>query len=619
MKIISLSNGHDASITAFENGEILGHWELERVLNIKHFCGVDHGNEIAGVLYDHVLPRLGWEVSDIDAVVFAGKSEWKKTEFHTFVPQYEDHDNKKPWSYGTLELRGEIIRPCYSVVHHVNHMAYAYFTSPYTSSLLFSYDGIGDGTSTMAGKGHHNKLKVTHNFARDLPERNNGIGLCYSYLGRLFPFLGNDLLATAGKAMGLSSYGLPYLDGEVWDICWSMITEWMPEPGKYKARLQELLPEANFNDPMNQECQNVMATIQECLEVYLCSTITYLRTLASLQSDIPLEDGNLCMAGGCALNVQANTRLIDTGTIDNLYVPPATSDCGVSIGAALYVWHHVLDNAFDGVEWHNPYLGDEVYGKPPETRAHLTRDYNASDQARDAYINEMRDRYPELIITPLANMRETTKFAAKQLADRRIIAWAQGRCEIGPRALGNRSILCHPGSDTTDYVGDDKWYRAWRAGGGSMKLVINEAVKHREFWRPFAPIALWPDCQEYFHIDHEQPYMLEAPLAKDFQRKEEGMVYCPPGVINPRWHKIPAVVHVDGTARVQTVTFATNPLMADLLLDFKELTGLPVLLNTSLNDAGIPINNRIEDILNLVRDTEVDYAIVDNWVFFKRE
>ena len=615
MRIISLHNGHDASITAFEEGKILGHWELERVLNIKHFCGVDNGNEIAGVLYDHVLPRLGWEVRDIDKVVFAGKSEWAKTEFAEYVPQYENDNMETPYAWGHVKLRGEHIRDACAVLHHVNHMAYAYYTSPFTRATLFSYDGIGDDTSTMAGYGEGNKLEVRYIFSKNAfgALGNNGIGLCYSYLGRLFPFLGNDLLATAGKAMGLSSYGKPYSGDEhctksayhpkVYDICWDMITEWMPNPGKYKAALEEELGPVDWNDPMDYEVQNVMATIQACLEDYLCDTVMNLC--------LEFKCRDVAMAGGCALNVQANSELYHRRVVDNLYVPPATSDCGVSIGAGLYVWHNYLDGPFNGVEWHNPYLGDEVYGKPPRWEASLTRNYRDEDKVRDDYIKEMREKYPELVVQPMANKLAAIKFAATQLADKKIIAWAQGKAEIGPRALGNRSILCHPGP-LQEYAGDNRWMLDWRMGGGSMKKVINEAVKHREYWRPFAPLALWPDCQEYFEIDHEQPYMLEAPLAKDWDMSDFDSHAR-------KWWDIAAVVHVDGTTRVQTVHYGTNHMMTDLLIEFKALTGLPVLLNTSLNDAGIPINNTMEDILNLVRDTEVDFAIVDNWVFRKRD
>ncbi len=217
----------------------------------------------------------------------------------------------------------------------------------------------------------------------------------------------------------------------------------------------------------------------------------------------------------------------------------------------------------------------------------------------------METEYPTIQTRLCMSEEEMLDDAAKFLASGQIIAWAHGRCEIGPRALGNRSILC-----SAEPIQDD-WLEHWKNGGGTFKQKINEAIKHREFWRPFAPIGLYEDALEYFHINHEQPYMLESPMVKEWDDGvDDGTV--------KKWHKIPAVVHVDGTSRIQTVTEKNNVLMHKLLTQYKALSGVGILLNTSLNDAGIPINNRLEDILNLLRDTEVDYAFVGNWVFKKK-
>jgi len=608
-KIIGLHNGHDASITAIEDGEILGHWELERVLEIKHFCGVDKGNEIADVLYDHVLPRLNWQVNDIDWVAFAGKTEWKKTEFAEYVPQYNNFYKKQPFEFGNVVLRGNYKVNCYSVVHHINHMAYAYFTSPFNKEgcILFSYDGIGDGTSTVAGWAKDNKVRVEAIYSKDLPERNNGIGLCYSYLGRLFPFLGNDLLATAGKAMGLSSYGTAYIDGPIFDICDKMIREWMPDPSKYKDKLQSLIGTTlDFGNPMNKECQNVMATIQYALESYVRGEILYWRTFLHLENN-NINEGNLAMAGGCALNVQANTALLDTGTVDKLYVPPATSDCGVSIGAALYVYYHILENEFGGIDWHDPYLGDTLYNAPPKV-------YSASIE--DSFEEELNKKYPTIRYDSFAegDWDSLTKRVAAYLDDGQIIAWAQGRAEIGPRALGNRSILCSA-APHRKYSGDMSWLKEWEKDGSrTFKKTVNEKVKNREFWRPFAPIALLEDAKEQFVINDEQPYMLEAPLVRGWLGDiDMGLKLSS---APPLWWSIPAVVHVDGTARVQTVTEITNPLMHLLLSEYKKLGNPGVLLNTSLNDRGVPINNSFDQIIKLLLNSDIDYAVIGTWIFW---
>lgn len=565
MKIISLHNGHDAAITAFEDGQILGHWELERVLNIKHFCGVDHSNEIADVLYNHVLPKLGWLQKDIDILVFAGCTEWRKTEFKNIVPKYDMLNNLMPYAESTAVLRDGITTvKTYSVVHHVNHMAYAYFTSPFNKSLLFSYDGIGDKTSSMAALGIDNKILVTHIFSQSVPigTTNNGIGLAYSYLGRVFPFLGTDLLATAGKAMGLSSYGKPR---DEWrKVIRSVITEWMPKPERLITELN--LNKSDLADPMNKVAQDLMATIQDELELYLCETIKALKNEPHGVKTILKDIENLCLSGGCALNVQANTRLLTEKIIKNLYVPPACSDCGISIGAGLFVWHHILDNPFSGVAWHDPYKGDTLYNHP--------------DEIKDFEV-WLKQNYPTIKAHKFISDSQVILNAATNLFNNKIIAWAQDRAEIGPRALGNRSILANPCNPDS-------------------KDIVNAKVKHREFWRPFAPIVIDSEAHDWFELDHNQPYMLEAPLAlKEYS------------------NRIPAVVHVDGTARAQTVSKTTNEKLWLLLKDFKMLKGVGVLLNTSLNDRGRPIANDLKDILNLLRDSELDVAYVGKWRFTK--
>jgi len=340
-----------------------------------------------------------------------------------------------------------------------------------------------------------------------------------------------------------------------------MLREWMPRPERLIGELS--LNPADLKDPMNKVAQDLMATIQDELELYLCETI---RALREDTKEANFNDENLCIAGGCALNVQANTRLLTEKVVDKLYIPPACSDSGISIGAALYVWHTILGNDFNGMAWHDPYLGDTLYNHP------------------DDFVNFdswMAKAYPTIKYKKIANESLLATNAAINLHNNKIVAWAQGRCEIGPRALGNRSILANPCNINS-------------------KDVVNAKVKHREFWRPFAPIVLASEAHDWFDIDHDQPYMLEAPLA----HKDTA-------------DRIPAVVHVDGTGRVQSVSRKTNPLLNDVLKDFKMLKGIGVLLNTSLNDRGKPIANDLRDILNLLRDTELDVAYVGLWEFKK--
>lgn len=337
MKIISLHNGHDSSITAFEDNVILFHWELERVLNEKHFCAYDKGNEVAEVLYKHCLPRLNWKPEDIDIIGFTSDSEWFKTEFANFIPIYNALEYKKPWAHGRIKLRNSNRDiDCYSVIHHVNHAAYAYYTSPFTNTLVYTYDGIGDLVSGIYGIGEGNQLTILGELTKDPPFglKPNAIGLTYSYLYRLFPFLNKGShveLSCAGKIMGLSSYGKPR--NEWRESIRSVLNEWMPRPERLIKELS--LNTTDLLDPMNAVTQDLSATIQDEAELFV------LESIKTIKENFNKE--NLVMAGGCALNVQINSRLVNERVVKRLWVPPACSDAGLSIGNGLYIWWNILN------------------------------------------------------------------------------------------------------------------------------------------------------------------------------------------------------------------------------------------------------------------------------------
>ncbi|NIQ80934.1 MAG: hypothetical protein GTN93_23135 [Anaerolineae bacterium] len=228
------------------------------------------------------------------------------------------------------------------------------------------------------------------------------------------------------------------------------------------------------------------------------------------------------------------------------------------MGACLFVHHNLLDNPFHGMPWNDPYLGMEM-----------------------ANISEAVSRQ-DVVVTKMP-FEELVKKTARLLADGKIVGWLQGRCESGPRALGNRSLLAHPGVP-------------------AMKDMINKKIKHREFWRPFAPACLEEEVANWIDIDHPQPYMLEAPLVKEKRR----------GVI-------PAVTHVDGTARVQTVNEQQNARFYALIKAFHELTGIPMLLNTSFNDKGFPLCNDAHVAVELLKSTGMDYLVIEDYLIATTE
>jgi carbamoyltransferase len=562
MRYFSLHNGHDASVTAFEDGEIVMHFELERHFGVKHLAGVEFGNAVGDAI-TLLLSKLNWSLVDIKAILFCGLRDWggnwTRTEFHQVTKdRVYSKEIDKPYLIWSSNWRG-LPMTFVGITHHVNHMAYAYYTSPFEKSIIFAIDGKGDfGINCTYGTGCGSKLNYLGNTSWENPMKIAfaNIGISYSLLGVLFPFLGLDPLACAGKAMGLSSYGQAvddwrllvkevlfpndirdYID-EVDSLSWAATKK---NIDKLKSSL-----DIDYGNPNCKSTQDLMATIQDEFERYMVLCVRKLSNNYDIQS--------ICLSGGCALNCQVNSRILNEKAIEKLYVPPACSDSGLSIGAGLYYWHNILGNQFKGQENHIPYLGDLLL------------------------VNHKKNKR---IFEKTLDKESLLDFVSSKISEGKIIAWAQGRSEIGPRALGNRSILCAP------YPNE-------------MKDKVNEKIKHREFWRPFAPVCLEECVSDWFEIDHAQPYMLECPSVKKDKKD-----------------LIPAVTHVDGTARVQTVNRRDNTLLYDLVKKFKDKTGVPVLMNTSLNDKNKPIANDSKSILDMLINTELDYVVINNSIYGK--
>jgi carbamoyltransferase len=550
MKIISIHNGHDASVTAIENGKVIYHWELERHFNrVKHFAGFHNKNIVAEFLKCHALPLLNWKTDEIDYIslssLYAGwvGDCYENTEFP--VNQKYSNSLEQPYILWQAEWDKNKSQKFFASTHHVNHMAYSYYTSPYDQALLFAYDGEGDfNTSSTYGIGVGNKLKYLGNLTThprsDITD--NRIGIAFNRLGQILPFLGKDFMATPGKAMGYSSYG-------------KARNEWKNEIlnciTKGSSKVEILLEKFNLPSNMNsydERAMDLMATIQKVCEEYV------LESTKKLIKETEVK--NLCLSGGCALNVLINERIKNEIT-DNIYVPPACSDTGQSIGSGLYLWHHVLNKNYIPTTWHNPYLGD--------------------------YLQDTRVLDKAIKRTRFESENELIEKATELLIDGKIIGWAQGRSEIGPRALGNRSILCFP-----KYP--------------NMKDIINKKVKHREWWRPFAPVCLFEDFQDWFETKQESPYMLFSPQVKPEKR-----------------HLIPSITHIDGSARLQTIKKYQNPLLYSLIYKIKQRTDIPIILNTSLNDKGKPIANNITSIYDLLKNTDLDCVFIGMEMLTKRK
>lgn len=564
MRYVSLHSGHDMNLSLFEDGVCIYHLELERLYGRKHY-GLHWDNKesngthmhinLIPTLYDHALPAIGWKSYEIEAICVDTiqwmMSLYPDTNLRALLARLNyGCTAQRPADHGKGIWNGKEIQVC-AVMHHMSHMAYSYFTSPFEDALIFAYDGLGEfDVNTTWAIGDKGKLKYRGDFTHRRPKgvENNSIGFLYTYIGNVLQFMYANTMDSPGKAMGLSAYGSPREEFR------GPIRKYVRSYGRTWNDFKGIIPDTGiaYHDMTNSESQvarDFMATVQDESELYMLETIESLVKRTGRR--------NLCLGGGCALNVQINQRLLDEKIVDAIYVPPACSDTGNAIGNGLYFWHCVLNKPFVPKPYHSPYLGDYMINKTRIPTEHVeTKHYH--------------------------DFHNLLNVVAEHLENNKIIGWAQGRSEIGPRALGNRSILASPISP-------------------DMKDRINSNVKHRDYWRPFAPVCLAEHASEWFETNIEHPYMLMAPKVREEKK-----------------HLIPAVTHVDGTARLQTIRKEQNPKLYSLIKCFYKKTGVPILLNTSLNDRGKPICNDALTVINLLKNTGLDHAIIDQNFYSKK-
>jgi carbamoyltransferase len=461
------------------------------------------------------------------------------------------------------------------VEHHQAHLASAFFVSPFERAALLSADGLGDFASTMWGIGANNKMKIAGAIA--FP---HSLGLYYSgvtqYLG--FPKFGDEY-----KVMGLAAYGEPeYLDAfrdivhfdgngtangfrlglEYFihhrtgpEMSWADAGK-TPVMGKlFSEELPRRLgPAREPQDPLEQRHKNLAASLQARLEE------VYLGMLKKLAERTGLKA--VCLAGGVAFNCVANGKIFDRTPFEQVFVQPAAGDAGLAVGAAYYVWHQKLRKPRSFVMEHS-------YWGPEFSHEDLRSAINASDLANHGYAVE---ELPDEVLN---------KRAAAIVMNGQILGWFQGRAEWGPRALGNRSIVADPRRP-------------------DMKEILNQRIKHREIFRPFAPSILADATGEWFEKSHPSPFMTMAYAVRPNKREQ-----------------IPAPTHVDGTGRLQTVTRDVNPRYWRLIKAFEHATGVPMVLNTSFND-NEPIVCRPEEGLDCFLRTRMDALVLGDFLITKQ-
>lgn len=465
-------------------------------------------------------------------------------------------------------------RPRYHrVEHHVAHLASAFFVSPFDQAAVLSADGLGDFASTMWATGQGNRLEIHGSIA--FP---HSLGLFYTALSQ---YLGFWKFGDEYKVMGLAAYGEPaYLDsfhrivasrngGEMGfrlgleffshqrsgpEMTWRDSGQSPVLERLFSANLEELLGPTRPGDvPPGQAHKNIAATMQAILEE------AYLRLLNPLQRRT--QQKAVGLAGGVAFNCVANGKILDRTPFTDVYVQPAAGDAGLSVGAAYYVLHQILGRP-------RQFVMEHAYWGPEFNSERIRQALEKSPATSSGF---QRAELPA---------EELVKATAKHISQGKVVGWFQGRAEWGPRALGNRSILVDP-------------RRA------EMKNLLNQRIKHREPFRPFAPSILEEATAEYFERSYPSPFMNFAYSVRPEKRAV-----------------IPAPTHVDGTGRLQTVSRRTHPLYWSLIKEFEKITDVPVLLNTSFNE-NEPIVLTPEEAIDCFLRTKMDVLVLGDHIVEK--
>lgn len=562
---------HDAAAAIIVDGVVVAAAQEERFTRKKH----DASFPIHAI--EFCLNQAQLEIEDLDHVAFYEKPFLKfgriLETYLAFAPSgFQSFRTSMPiWLKSKLYLsriilsglqhryRKRIIFP----EHHQSHAASAFYPSPFDESAILTVDGVGEWATTTLGWGQGRRMQLVQELR--FPD---SLGLLYSAFTY---FCGFRINGGEGKLMGLAPLGEPVYADQILahlidvkeDGSFRMNQEFFDYAAGSEmtsARFSTLFggPPRRAESPIAQREKNLAASIQAITELVLLRMANHLHRQSG--------KNNLCIAGGVGLNCVANGRLLREGPFENVWVQPAAGDSGGAIGSALFVWHQLLGNDRSAAPMPTPYLGPAI--TPNEVESKLT--------AMNAVFNSIGDE---------ASLVEQV---TQQLATQKVVGWFQGRAEFGPRALGNRSILADP-----------------RDPG--MQDKLNRKIKFRESFRPFAPVVLAERCGDYFELDPPSPYML-------FASKRRGRV---PGT--PPISAIPAVTHVDQSARVQTVSETDNPKLYRLIRRFEQSEGCPVLVNTSFNVRGEPIVNNVEDAFQCFMNSDMDAVVIEHCLLLKSE
>ncbi len=584
---------HDSAAALIIDGDIIAAAQEERFSRKKH----DARYPFNAVIY--VLSEGKLKLSEVDHIVFFEKPFLKFERlletYMAFAPKgfrsfslsmplwLREKLFQKRFLFQKLQQHDEEFKDIKKIKfseHHFSHAASAFYPSPFKEAIVLTLDGVGEWATTTVAVGKDDKLEMIKEI--HFP---HSLGLLYSAFTY---YTGFKVNSGEYKVMGLAPYGKPkykeLIIKELIDL---------KEDGSFKLNMKYFnyatgltMTNNKFSDLFGHPIRDPKKDLLNEFHMDIASSIqavteeVIIRLTKNIAKEYKIK--NLCLAGGVALNCVANGKILREKIFDDIWIQPAAGDAGGSLGAALAYWHHEL--------------------KKPRT--------NFKDQMKGAYLGpKFSDKHIEDQLNKLKckfdkkTSKEISLIVAKELSNSKTVGWFQGRMEFGPRALGGRSILADPRSE-------------------KMQKELNLKIKFRESFRPFAPSVLREDVNEWFELENDSPYMLlvsEIKKDKQIKMKAEDKKLFGIEKLNIKRSSIPAITHVDYSARIQTVHRQTNPKYYDLISEFKKNTNCPVLVNTSFNVRGEPIVCSVVDAFNCFMGTNLDILVIEDFILFKDE
>ena len=551
--IIGISFGfHDSAVALIQNGKVLNAVEEER------FTGIKHDNSFPINSINWILKNNKIVGKQISAVCYYENPILKKDrDWKSYWKYFWKNPFKFPKKTNPLE-HFDYIFPNAKVFignHHLSHLAYSYFTSDFDESAILSVDGVGEWDTTVLASGKDNIIKRHSEVVYP-----HSLGLLYSTITAFLGFKPNE---GEYKVMGLAPYGTHLFHHKKFDeliketedgfeLNMEYFSYHYSDKIMFNTKLSKLfgIPNRLSEEPINDIHKNISAALQYTYEKH------FFRLLNKLYEKT--KSKNLCLSGGCAYNGTANGKIQDRTPFKNIWIPPAPSDAGSAIGAALNYWNHITN---DRKENKTPFLGP-------------------SEKLLDI-VKIVKDNENKIFYEALSD-EELLPKVAKLISEGNIIGWVRGQLEFGARALGNRSILADPRDP-------------------QMKKRVNMVVKKREGFRPFAPIVCYEDMKRFFTPNVEIPYMNQIVKVKQNHQ-----------------NKLPAITHTDGSARVQTLRADFNPKMYKLLKEYQKITKYPILLNTSFNLKDQTMVRDSQEAIDTFMNCDMDYLVIDNIFISKK-